>query len=437
MNVLRDEVGTSTESRCEAHCGALSSTAVLAGLVANLFASIGCGAMTTSGDRQDASALDTFDALPLDVRHCEPTALFDASTNTPPPDGLYVVDLSVEIMSQCARMSDGTLHCRGMNNRGQLGNGTTIHSFEHTTRVVGIDNAEQVVVGLESACARLRDGTVRCWGSNRDHALGTGHADDENCGSHEVPDPCRLRPAEVPGLTDVVHLTASMFTYCAVRRDGSVWCWGGRGFPANIEASNAPTPVRMPGLDDIAWLRPLGLAWLARHEDGRYEALVWGAGPPRVPRDASVPDGIRTDHLCYVLPDTSMRCQGANHSGQVGNGTSSFPEGVTEPWDPGLCGVRSIVTGGRHTCALLADRRVWCWGDTVNDDNGDLATERCVGVNAVIRCVTHPTLVEGLDDVVEIFAGTWSTCAIRMDHTVWCWGSVAPERSTRPARTEW
>lgn len=285
---------------------------------------------------------------------------------------------------------------------GSLETAPQYHSFEHTTRVVGIDNTEQVVVGLESACARLRDGAVRCWGSNRNGGTRT----TDNCGSHEVPDPCRLGPAEVQGLTDVVHLTASMFTYCAVRRDGSVWCWGGRGFPANIEAGDAPTPVRMPGLDDIAWLRPLGLAWLARHEDGHYEALVWGAGPPRVPRDASVPDGgTRTDHLCYVLPDTSMRCQGANHSGQVGNGMSSFPEGVTEPWDPGLCGVRSIVTGGRHTCALLADRRVWCWGDTVNDDNGDLATERCAGVNAVIRCVTHPTLVEGLDDVVEIFAG--------------------------------
>ena len=237
----------------------------------------------------------------------------------------------------------------------------------------------------------------------------------------------------VPGLTDVVQLAASMFSVCAVRRDGSVWCWG--SVSRLLPRDGSPTPVRSTEFDDVTALWERTFGWVARFRSGRY-AMRFSLDPVDIPSSAEIAEGDDS-HLCYRLPDGSVRCLGLNADGKIGNGMSLFPGAVTAPWDPGLCGVRSIVTGGRHTCALLADRRVWCWGDTVNDDNGDLATERCVGVNAVIRCVTHPTLVEGLDDVVEIFAGTWSTCAIRMDHTVWCWGSVAPERSTRPARTEW
>jgi alpha-tubulin suppressor-like RCC1 family protein len=184
-------------------------------------------------------------------------------------------------------------------------------------------------------------------------------------------------------------------------------------------------------------MRALRSAWLARHRDGRYEALVWGAEPPTVPREATIPDGIRNDHICYVLPDTSMRCLGYNEGGKIGNGSSSWPEDVTAPWDPGLCGVRSIATGGTHTCAVLADRRVWCWGDTHNDRGGDPATERCVGVNMPVNCVTRPTLVEGIDQVERLFVGTWNTCAIRADRSVWCWGSTALGGGARPTRLVW
>ncbi len=379
------------------------------------------------------------DALPdVDAaRRCDPSALADigALSDAPLPDGPYVVELSLDISHACALKSDGTVHCRGANDRGELGDGTAEHRFERAVPVAGLVGAAQVVVGLDSTCARMNDGTVRCWGSNIYHQLGVGHAGDEDCGGT----PCRLRPAPVPGLTDIVHLASSRFTYCAARRDGSVWCWGTIGFPAAIPTRPAPTPVRMPGLDDVVWLRALRSAWLARHRDGRYEALVWGADPPTFPREAEIPEGIRNDHVCYLLPDASMRCLGYNHGGKIGNGTSSYPEDVAEPWDPGLCGVRSIVTGGVHTCAVLADRRVWCWGDIHFDSVGDAdpATERCVGVNRPVRCATRPTRVEGVDQVERLFAGTWQTCAIRTDRSVWCWGGLFHSPATSPARVAW
>ena len=405
----------------------------------------GCASTTTRAPGSDASAvddaaLDVLDATAeapadatADARRCDPSALADAGSlpDAPPPDGPYVVELSLSGSHDCVRMSDGTVRCRGLNVYGQLGDRTTTSAYDRPARVDAIADADQVVTGLDSTCARLRDGTIRCWGSNRYDQLGVGHAGDEPCEYDRHEPQCRLRPVAVPGLNDVVHLAASMFTYCAVRRGGDVWCWGSNLFPVFLDARRAPTPVRMTGLDDIVWMRAMLTGWIARHRDGRYE-VFYAYAVSAIPSDAMVPSGAYNSHACYVLPDSSMRCVGINPNGKLGNGRSSYPDPVLDPVDPGLCGVRSIVTGGYHTCALLADYRVWCWGDTHSDRDDDPATERCVGINERTSCVTRPTLVEGLDQVVELFAGVWETCAIRADRSVWCWG-----RTARPARVEW
>ncbi|MFO0601541.1 MAG: hypothetical protein U0324_00135 [Polyangiales bacterium] len=370
------------------------------------------------------------------TRRCDPSALADvgALPDAPPPDGPYVVELSFGGINECARMSDGTLRCRGLNDYGQLGDGTTTHAFDRAARVTNVADAEQVVAGYGVTCARLRGGAVRCWGNNRYDQLGVGHAGDEPCHYDPQEPHCRLRPVEVPGLTDVVHLAAGMFTYCAVRRGGDVWCWGSVGFPVRIDAPSAPTPVRMPGLDDVAWMRATLTGWIARHRDGRYESFNTAPLPP-IPSDATVPSGASNSHICYVLPDTSMRCMGRNAYGKIGNGGSSYPEPVAEPWDPGLCGVRSALTSGSHTCAVLADRRVWCWGAA--SAAGAAPTARCVGVLDASVCVTRPTLVEGVDQVEQLFAGGLTTCAIRADRSVWCWGYLNGRSAERPTRVEW
>jgi alpha-tubulin suppressor-like RCC1 family protein len=412
-----------------------------------LAACVGCGATTTRAELPDA-AVDGLDAPPIvpadggaevvDARRCDPSVLEDAgpAADVSLPDGPYVVELSFGGIHACARMSDGTLRCRGVNDHGQLGDGTTASAHGRPIQVDGIANAEQVVTVFNSTCARLRDGTVRCWGNNRYDQLGVGHEGDEPCRYDPREPLCRLRPVAVPGLTNVVQLAAGMFTYCAVRRDGDVWCWGSVGFPVRIAARSAPTPVRMVGLDDIVWMRATLTGWIARHRDGRYE-LFNTAPLPSIPADATVPSGNYNSHVCYVLPDTSMRCMGNNAFGKIGNGSSSYPERVTEPWDPGLCGVRSVVTGSVTTCALLADRRVWCWGDAERGPAGSTPTERCVGVLDAGGCVTRPTRVEGVDQVEQLFTGASITCAIRADRSVWCWGFVNVRYTEQPVRVEW
>ena len=407
-----------------------------------LVACFGCGS-TTRGVERDAGA-DAADAPAdvsadaVDAQRCDPSVLDDAGTlpDAPPPDRPYVVELSITNHA-CARMSDGTVRCRGRNVYGQVGNGTAGLASEPPTEVAGLTDVVQVMASIESTCARLRDGTVRCWGSNRDGALGVGHAGDEECGSSESPTACRRRPTTVPGLTDVTHLASGPLAVCAVRGDGSVWCWGRTHFPVQTDVREYPTPIRMEGLRDVVWIRGLIAGWVVRYADGRHEALRWSFQPPPIPAGAVVAEGPFNEHFCYRLPDSSARCLGYNPNGKLGNGRSSYPEPVPEPVDPGLCGVRSITTGAFHTCAVLADRRVWCWGDTSSDDDDAVGPERCVGINRPTTCLTRPTLVEGIDQVDRLFANAWETCAIRADRSVWCWGSVAPVRAARPARLDW
>jgi hypothetical protein len=79
--------------------------------------------------------------------------------------------------------------------------------------VPGLADVVQIALGFHHACARLRDGDLRCWGDNLDGQLGDGTNDD------------RSTPTPV-ALTDVVDITGGGSHTCARRGDGSVWCWG-------------------------------------------------------------------------------------------------------------------------------------------------------------------------------------------------------------------
>jgi alpha-tubulin suppressor-like RCC1 family protein len=174
----------------------------------------------------------------------------------------------------CARRSDGTVRCWGFNHGGQLGDGTTVMfrtspgavpglagvaeiavgdvlsaavcgfgplgDGTTTARnrpgpVPGLMGVAQIALGQSHGCARLMDGTVRCWGANTTGQLGDGTRTN------------RPTPTVVPGLSGVVHLALGGGHTCARLTDGAVRCWGantygqvGDGSTTNREA---PTPV--------------------------------------------------------------------------------------------------------------------------------------------------------------------------------------------------
>lgn len=116
-------------------------------------------------------------------------------------------------------------------------------------------------------------------------------------------------------------------------------------------------------------------------------------------------------HSCAVLTDSSVRCWGANFEGQLGDGTwarSDVPVEVS-----GLSDVRAVDAGIAHTCALLTDGTVRCWGA---DYDGRLG-------NGSAGSSYVPVPVSELGDVAAISTGDYHSCALRRDGTVRCWGA--------------
>ncbi len=94
-----------------------------------------------------------------------------------------------------------------------------------------VQAAAEIACGGSHACARLLDGSVRCWGMNIFGQLGVAPSNDP------VP-----TPTVVPAMDGVTTIAAASFTTCALRDDGSVWCWGMTGGAIDPPAA-VPTRV--------------------------------------------------------------------------------------------------------------------------------------------------------------------------------------------------
>lgn len=136
------------------------------------------------------------------------------------------------------------------------------------------------------------------------------------------------------------------------------------------------------------------------------------------------------NHTCAIMPDTTVTCWGSNAFGQLGNGTvgGDRTEGVTVIGPDGvtaLTGVTQISAGLQHTCVRTSNGQALCWGD---NEYKELGANIDDSVSSVARTVLGAFEVGDpppLTDVVSVSAGIDHTCALKTDTTVRCWGKRA------------
>ncbi len=217
-------------------------------------------------------------------------------------------------------------------------------------------------------CAGRSASELGCWGSN-----GSGQLGVEGTGGSATPIAPNLSPLDVTNIAAGTQFTCVQMT-------SGLFCWGdnnsgqlGRGFASMVDQAN-PSAV-------------VGLA--------RSDALAAGRA-----------------HTC-ALTDGTLRCWGANNRGQLGNSSASDPQ--TAPIEVvGLSGTPvDVVARADHTCALIEDGTVQCWG---NGEDGQLGIGTKPSQNG-------PETVVGLSDAVELAAGTRHVCARRQTGQLVCWGN--------------
>ena len=351
----------------------------------------------------------------------------------------------------CAVTASGGLKCWGLNNRGQLGNGTAAGSLT-PVGVIGLTSgAIDVTAGVNHTCALTVSGP-RCWGENHDGQLGNGSL------------PYSRTPVNFSGWTGGVLAIAGGDTHtCAATMSGEARCWGENNFGQLGDETmvNSITPVGVSGLTSgvsafaanggttcairsgevFCWgfseasSAPVWLNWLGSGVSAiaagsnHYCALTAGGGVKcwadeyyvynnygQVGNLSGLTSGasaIATGnfHSCAVTANGGAVCWGWNMAGQLGNGTTEDSE--TPVNVSGLSsGVISIAAGYTHTCALTTGGGVKCWG------SGGV-----LGNGAAAGSLT-PVAVIGLESGVSaIAAGGFHTCALTAGGGVKCWGA--------------
>jgi alpha-tubulin suppressor-like RCC1 family protein len=136
----------------------------------------------------------------------------------------------------CALATGGAAYCWGQNEVGQLGDGTH-HDHRTPVRVPGGQRFVSLVTGITGGynCGLTAEGSAWCWGLNNYGQLGNGSKSDSSS-----------RPVAVSGGLKFVSISAGRFHACGVTGDDAVWCWGGFGGLGSIARDDGSrVPVRV------------------------------------------------------------------------------------------------------------------------------------------------------------------------------------------------
>ncbi|MBX3196688.1 MAG: hypothetical protein KF894_00925 [Labilithrix sp.] len=244
--------------------------------------------------------------------------------------------------------------------------------------------AERVAVTTKTACALLRDERVVCWGANERLQV----AMDEDAS-------VSLSPREIAlpsGVKDLVMGDAAFALY----HDGTVLSWGGN------PSVGRPTPFHLDG-----WPAPIAIADVAMIDTVDAEACAvaggigwcWGAPVPPAsgaPADryaralpTAAPTGaitriatsrtwtvtesgssfVEPRRWCATSEAGEVLCWGLNASGQAGDGTRQY---AIEPVVVAGLPARAVDVKlmPHSTCALLANGKVYCWGNNLHGQLG-------------------------------------------------------------------
>jgi alpha-tubulin suppressor-like RCC1 family protein len=280
--------------------------------------------------------------------------------NLPPIDlgtGRTALSVSAGGFHTCAVLDNGALKCWGNGAGGRLGNGDIVpvgdQPGEMGDNLPPVDlgtgrTARAVSVGNAHTCALLDNGTVKCWGENSHGQVGQGEQVPRGDLPGEMGD--NLPPIDLGAGRTARAISAGRNHTCALLDNGSLKCWG---LNSDGQLGQGDTNSRGDVSGEMGDnLPPIDL----------------GTGRTAL----SVSSG--TTHTCALLDTFAVRCWGGSAAGTLGLGDT-----VTRGDGPGEMGddlppvdlgtgrrASAVAVGEGHSCALLDDGTLKCWGSGSN-----------------------------------------------------------------------
>jgi alpha-tubulin suppressor-like RCC1 family protein len=332
----------------------------------------------------------------------------------------------------CALVGE-RVYCWGRNDNGQLGRGT-VGDSAGPGLVSGTNRYKLIAASERTACGVTTVNAVLCWGNGRIHGtassmpfptaisgtfptsiasigVGWGHgcvrssAGAAMCfGTNalgEIGNGTQLPATGTVGATAVVgghvftQLSVGAFHTCGIE-GGAAWCWG-TNYSSSFgpgTSSGAPYPT------------PMGLT------------LPFSA--VRIEAGSAV--------TCANDATGKTWCWGTNVAGQLGRGPGSpslfseTPMLMTQTTAFTSIGLSRLNSTVSHSCGIVTDGSVYCWGASDGSQLGRASTETCFA-GTVIACGPTPGRPQSALAYTQIAPGRDHTCGLTTDNEIYCWGS--------------
>ena len=261
---------------------------------------------------------------------------------------------------------DGSLYMWGVNDFGQIGDGTTKNRYKPTKI---LDHVIAVSLGYCHSGAITQDGSLYMWGSNDSGQIGDGTTED------------RYKPTKI--LDHVIAVSLGVSHSGAITQDGSLYMWGSnsRGGigDGTTEVRYKPTKI----LDHvIAVSLQTGNSGAITQDGSLY---MWGSNvygeigdgteedryKPTKILDHVIAVSLGDDHSGAITQDGSLYMWGRNYYGEIGDGTEEDRYKPTKILDH----VIAVSLGVGHSGAIIQDGSLYMWGWNSDGQIGDGTTK--------------------------------------------------------------
>ena len=407
-----------------------TSSKMLTFLSTLLLLSIACSSVTISLNKPTSPAINTeiFQSEGSDITVTQPSpqptllAQSTLATNSPPLPTVHIITAAANSNRNLAIDGEGNVWEWGTYETGPANSpckNPDTDCLLSPSVVTGLTGIVAVSPGYDHNLALRSDGTVWGWGQNETYQLGLGYLDKEY---HRT-------ALQVPGLYDVIAISASANFNLALKKDGTVWAWGQNEAGQLGDGKDSYTPdyslreetpfqvVDLSGVKAIATgtthslaLRQDGTLWSWGHN--QLGELGWGTGDTKQhPIPKQVPDltDIKTIAAGFVNSvviknDGMVWAWGANFGWQLCTGTQDYV-----PHAPvrlqAFDGALMVASSNLQILALMPDGSVQYCG----------MLESTIGLT--------PTIMPGIEGVSFISAGEDHIIALKPDGTLWAWGN--------------